>query len=253
MCALMSKIILSTAAMLAEQYAEGRPRDIGVWDSGAFPIVLDSGAALTPVFANLINPRPYEASLTGVGQGTITHVGRVQYEVRDDNGSTQLLIDDEAYYGPSVPYQLLCPHSWRTQMLERCDDSGDSEGAGTYFGSDPHQHDAYVLSWNNGGLSITVPLDHEVNLPIIYGNNSYAQFTAFAAGFSTFPATINDDDSLPIPEALPFPTADTIVTDSEDSDTESQSQEGEASHQNFATPENDASTSLDKDHKLFMS
>ncbi len=108
-------------------------------------------------------------------------------------------------------------------MLERCDDSGDSEGVGAYFGSDPHQHDAYALLWNNEGVSITVPLDHKVNLPILYGSNSCAQFNAFAAGFSTFPATINDDDSRPILEALPFPSdADaTIVIDFEDSDTES--------------------------------
>ncbi len=57
---------ICTAAMLAEQHGKGGPRNIGVWDSDAFPIVLNSGAlwTLTPEFANLIGPCPYAASLT---------------------------------------------------------------------------------------------------------------------------------------------------------------------------------------------
>jgi len=61
---------LCTAAMLAKHESEGQPRDMGVWDSDAFPIVLDSGASrtLTPEFSDLIDPRPFNASLTGVGE-----------------------------------------------------------------------------------------------------------------------------------------------------------------------------------------
>ena len=200
---------LCTAAMLAKHESEGQPRDMGVWDSDAFPIVLDSGASrtLTPEFSDLIDPRPFNASLTGVGEGTITHVGRVQYQVMDDNGVFQVLCDDEAYYSPSVPYRLLCPHAWRLQMLERFSDNGDSEGAGAFFGLDPHQPDAYVLSWNQGRISVTVPLDPKINLPIVYRNNTYSgRFNAFTAGFSSFPKSVPDDDAIHMPEdEFPIP------------------------------------------------
>jgi len=255
-----------TAAMLAEQQNEARPRDMGVWDSDAFPIVLDSGASrtLTPDFSDLIDPRPYVASLTGVGQGTITHVGRVQYQVLDDSGVFRLIVDDEAYYSPSVPYRLLCPHAWRDQMLERCDADGDLEGAGAYFGLDPHQPDAYVLSWNNGRISVTVPLDPQINLPILYPNNSYCRFNAFAAGFSTFPKSVPDDDSTPMPATFSMPGMfSTCIAEaapkpdtSDDASTESTVQEGEARYERFDTETRDKSTtgtSNDEDVELLMS
>ncbi len=73
---------------------------MGAWDSDVFPIVRDSGTSksITPFFSDLINPRPYQSNLQGVGQGKITHVGAIQYLVQDDNGHTVTLEDSECYY-----------------------------------------------------------------------------------------------------------------------------------------------------------
>ena len=68
--------VACAAAFVAEQDAPScSPRDMGSWDSDSFPIVLDSGTSksTTPVYSDLINPRPFHSRLQGVGQGKIMH------------------------------------------------------------------------------------------------------------------------------------------------------------------------------------
>eukprot|EP00980_Cylindrotheca_fusiformis_P024064 scaffold11486_cov69-Cylindrotheca_fusiformis.AAC.1 len=87
---------------------------MGTWDSDSFPIALDTYASrtLTPYLSDLIDAQPYQASIDGIGSGSITHVGRVRWTIADDSGNLVTLEDDEAYCCPDVPYRLLCPHSW---------------------------------------------------------------------------------------------------------------------------------------------
>ena len=191
-----------SAAFLAEQYESSSPRDMGAWDSDAFPIVLDSGTSksITPVFGDLKNPRPFVSDLQGVGTGRITHVGAISYEVLDDTGQTVTLDDEECYYCADAPYRLFCPHSWKQQLTAR----GGSEGEGVSFMTDPSTTSAYLLTWNQGKVVVTAPLDTKLNLPILYGKSSYDGFRAFAGGFSTFSAVLDDGDRLHMPEAMPL-------------------------------------------------
>lgn len=191
-----------SAAFYAEQYETSSPREMGGWDSDAFPIVLDSGTSksITPVFSDLHNPRPFESDLQGVGTGRITHVGAIRYEVLDDNGQTVTLEDQECYYCTDAPYRLFCPHSWKRQLTARA----GSEGADVTFMTDPSSNSAYLLTWNSGKISVTVPLDTRLNLPILYGKSSYVGFQAFAGGFSSFPVMLDDGDTTYMPEDMPM-------------------------------------------------
>eukprot|EP00980_Cylindrotheca_fusiformis_P009038 scaffold1942_cov72-Cylindrotheca_fusiformis.AAC.1 len=93
-------------------FADHTPRPMGTWDSDSFPIALDTCASrtLTPCLSDLIDAQPYQASINGIGSGSITHVGRVRWTIADDSGNLVTLEDDEAYCCPDVPYRLLCPH-----------------------------------------------------------------------------------------------------------------------------------------------
>jgi hypothetical protein len=186
-----------SAAFLAEQYETSSPRDMGAWDSDAFPIVLDSGTSksITPVFSDLKNPRPYVSDLQGVGKGRITHVGAISYEVVDDTGQTVTLDDAECYYCSDAPYRLFCPHSWKQQLTAR----GEPEGEHASFMTDPSSDSAYVLTWNRGKIVVTARLDTKLNLPILYGKSTYDSFRAFAGGFSSFPVMLDDGDSDHMP------------------------------------------------------
>ncbi len=72
-------------------------QDIGNWDSDEFPIVVDSATSrtITPRFEDVINPRPYESNLKGIGNGKITHVGMVQWAVEDINENSTVIEDPE--------------------------------------------------------------------------------------------------------------------------------------------------------------
>ena len=135
-------------AMMAAKFAKG-PRDIGTWDSDSVPIVVDTATSktITPRFADLIDPEPFKTSLKGIGQGAITHKGRVCWSVIDDNGNSVELFDDEAYYSPSAPYRLLCPHSWKKCQDERRHAMGETEGdqANLLMLDD---NSGYALTWN---------------------------------------------------------------------------------------------------------
>ena len=61
---------------------------------------------------------------------------------------------------------------------------------------------AYLLTWNQGKVVVTVPLDAKLNLPIMYGKASYDGFRAFAGGFSTFSVMLPDSDMLPMPDDM---------------------------------------------------
>ena len=51
------------AAFVAGHDVSSLPREMGSWDSDGFPVVLDSGTSksITPVYSDLINPRPFES------------------------------------------------------------------------------------------------------------------------------------------------------------------------------------------------
>ena len=96
-------------------------RNVGTWGSDSIPIVVDSATTktITPNFKDLINPVEYKTKLSGIGEGQITHKGKVEWEVIDDQGQKVLIEDAEAYYSPSVPFRLLCPHSWKQYMDQK--------------------------------------------------------------------------------------------------------------------------------------
>jgi hypothetical protein len=236
------------AAFVAEHdNSASFPRDMGSWDSDGFPIVLDSGTSksITPVFSDLIDPRPFQSRLQGVGQGEITHVGSVSYTVLDDKGRMVALQDNECYYCPTAPYRLFCPHSWKKQMNASASATGSSEGAGATFMTDPSSDGAYLLSWDNGHVSVTAHLDERVNLPIIYATATYKDFSTFACAFQSFPAVVSDGDQDPMPDALPIAGDNTAPSITNFYD-------GTLSHGTAAMP-SDGVSHLSKADELFLS
>jgi hypothetical protein len=87
------------------------PRPLGSWDSDAFPIVIDSATTrtITPCFSDLIDPKPFRATLSGLGTGSISHKGKIRWTVLDEQGHHVVMEDGDAYYSPHAPYRLLCP------------------------------------------------------------------------------------------------------------------------------------------------
>ena len=85
------------------------------WDSDNNPIIIDTAASrtLTPYLSNLKNPKPYKTVVNGLGKGSISHTGTVEWRVLDSEGRETLVIDDEAYCCTEILYRLLSPHSWR--------------------------------------------------------------------------------------------------------------------------------------------
>jgi hypothetical protein len=50
---------------------------------------------------------------------------------------------------------------------------------------DSDNDEGYTLTWNRGKTIVSVPIDTEINLPVIQGLATYTVFNAFAAVFST--------------------------------------------------------------------
>ncbi len=172
-------------------------RDVRAWDADNIPIVVDSATSrtITPYFEDLINPRPHESNLKGIGQGRITHVGTVRWIVDDINGKPATIEDPEAYYSKDAPYRLLCPHSWRESLNNRRYAHGETEGDGATMNLDPSDKGGYILSWNRGKTIVEAPLDRSVNLPMIRGRTTYTKFSAFSAAFPDHPAVlVNEED-----------------------------------------------------------
>ena len=94
-------------ACMANKDSKGdKPRYEANWDSDQHPIVLDTAASrtMTPLFSDLIDPVPYNTSVSGIGTGKITHRGRIRWDAIDEDGQVQTLEDAEAYYSPDTPY-----------------------------------------------------------------------------------------------------------------------------------------------------
>ena len=127
----------------------GSPRNIGSWASDAVPIVVDSATTrtITPRLEDLIDPQPFKTTLLGIGSGTITRRGMVQWKVKDDRGRRVTLEDRDAYYSPEAPYRLLCPHSWKKHMDNKRFARGETEGdqANVFLSDD---NTGYLLTWD---------------------------------------------------------------------------------------------------------
>ena len=180
----------------SNQELESTPRDMGNWDADSFSIIIDSATSrtITPYFSDLINPRPYESLLKGIGSGRITHVGTVRWKVLDVAGNEVILEDNEAYFSKEAPYRLLCPHSWRRYLNNKRYEAGETEGEGATMWLDPSDVGGYNLSWNRGRTIVDAPLDPQSNLPMVQGRSSYESFSAFASAFQCLPTIIPDDD-----------------------------------------------------------
>ena len=174
---------------------ESMPRSLGNWDSDSFPIVIDSATSrtITPFLSDLIDAKPYASTLTGIGNGRITHVGTVRWTVLDIHGSEVIIEDTEAYCSKEAPYRLLCPHSWRQSMNSKRYEAGETEGEGATMSLDPGDSGGYLLAWNRGKTVVEAPLDPQSNLPMVQGVSTYRGFSTFAAAFHCLPTVVADD------------------------------------------------------------
>jgi hypothetical protein len=126
-----SKPVLHACATAAgRDESNNTPRDIGKWDLDAFPIIVDSATTrtITPCLSDLIDPQPFNASLTGLGKGSITHRGKIKWTVIDEKGQHVVIEDNAAYYSEQAPYSLLCPHSWKKHQDEMRYENREPEG-----------------------------------------------------------------------------------------------------------------------------
>jgi hypothetical protein len=99
-----SEQILSACATSESLAASNStPRPLGSWDSDTFLIVIDSATTrttITPYFSDLIDPKPFRATLSGLGTGSISHKGKVRWTVLNKQGRHVFMEDDDAYYSP---------------------------------------------------------------------------------------------------------------------------------------------------------
>jgi hypothetical protein len=102
-----------------EQGASPRVID---FDADAFDMATDNCASktCTPHLSDLYDFRSVDnATLTGVGTGQVTHIGKAKYVFLDDNGREILVDDHEVLVCPNLPSRILSVPSWANQLEQR--------------------------------------------------------------------------------------------------------------------------------------
>ena len=103
------------------------PRQVA-FDADAFDLPADNCAALsiTPFLSDTYEAEPIEnAELAGVGHAKCTHIGKVLWEVRDDNGLPIYIDDREVLVCPSMQTRILAIGNWAKQSTRRRKDQRD--------------------------------------------------------------------------------------------------------------------------------
>ena len=174
------------------------------WGDDSIPIIVDTATTrtLTPRFDDLIDPIPHYSVVKGIGEGRITHKGKVRWTVTDDQGRRVILEDGDAYYSKNAPYRLLCPHSWKKHMNNKRYQQGETVGDQANMCLADDEDDGYILSWDRGKIQVSVPLDPGTNLPTIHEDGTYDSFRVYAAAFQCYPTVIPDDDDEDRPETM---------------------------------------------------
>jgi hypothetical protein len=115
------QVLSACVASHSLQDSNQTPHSMGAWDSDAFPIIIDSATTrtITPCFSDLIDPIPFNASLIGLGKGSITHPGKIKWYVLDEIGHHVVIEDDDGYFSEQAPCRLLCPHSWKKHQDDK--------------------------------------------------------------------------------------------------------------------------------------
>jgi hypothetical protein len=92
------QVLHACATAAGQDESNNTPRDIGEWDSDVFPIKVDSPTTrtITPCLSDLIDPKPFNASLTGLGKGLITFRGKIKWTVIDEKGHHVVIQDNDA-------------------------------------------------------------------------------------------------------------------------------------------------------------
>ena len=129
----------------------------------------------------------------GIGMGYIDAKGAIAWTVQADNGRMVQITNSNAYYCPTAPYCLLCPHSWKAHQDNKRYSQGETKGDQANFMM-LDSNNGYLLTWNRGRIQVTIPLDATTNLPMMNGEGTYQGFHIFAAAFSSFPTIIKDNN-----------------------------------------------------------
>lgn len=184
-------------AHVTETITNSRPRQVPNWDEESTSILIDTGATrtLTPHLSDLIDAKPYHATVRGVGSGKITHTGKIRWSVRDENGKCVYIEDATAFCAPGLPYRLLCPHSWRDHQDDKRHAKGELEGDQANLAM-ANDGSGYYLTWNRGKINVKAPLDEATNLPLIQVKGHFTYYSAFHAQFKTFSTCLPDMNTI---------------------------------------------------------
>ena len=125
--------------------------------------------------------------------GYIDAKGAIAWTVQADNRRMVQITNSNAYYCPTAPYCLLCPHSWKAHQDNKRYSQGETKGDQANFIM-LDSNNGYLLTWDRGRIQVTIPLDATTNLPMMNGEGTYQGFHIFAAAFSSFPTIIKDND-----------------------------------------------------------
>jgi hypothetical protein len=100
--------------LMAQLERESFPRVVN-FEADAFDMATDNCASrtCTPYFSDLYEVESVDnATLTGVGTGRVTHMGKARYVFLDGNGKEILIDDHKVIVCPNLPSRILSIPSW---------------------------------------------------------------------------------------------------------------------------------------------
>jgi hypothetical protein len=167
------------------------------FDTDSYDILVDNccSQSITNSLQDFIKPpRSSDMKIKGFnGHTTQTKVGTVRWRIHDDGGRIHDIILPNTYYSAHAESRLLSPQHW-AQVAN----NGRGTRCTTY-------HDAIILEWNDQEFKRTIPINDKTrNVGIIStptGINEYlhaCKKCEEAHQVIAFPATIEQDDDLPV-------------------------------------------------------
>ena len=170
-----------------EQGASPRVID---FEADAFDMAADNCASktCTPHLSDLYDFRSVDnATLTGVGTGRVTHIGKAKYVFLDDKGSEILVDDHEVLVCPNLPSRILSVPSWALQLERRHGplDKTSIKSYGSYS----------CIKTDQNRLKRTITHHDKKGIPIVRARLADKDsYSAFCACFPCYTVNFDGDD-----------------------------------------------------------
>jgi hypothetical protein len=148
--------------VLMANLEQGASPRIVDFEADAFNMATDNCAlrTCTPFLTDLYKFESVDnATLTGVGTGRVTHMGKAKYVFLDDDGKDVIVDDHEVLVCPNLPSRILSVPNWANQMEAR---HGEQDKT--------HIKSAGRLSWiktNRNRVKRTISHHDQKGIPIL--------------------------------------------------------------------------------------